>query len=197
MEIQIETERLILRIPSLDDLDRWTEMLTDAKAAQFIGGPQPRPVVWRMILSMVGAWHVTGVSMFSVIEKERGLWIGRIGPWQPLDWPGTEVGWGLHPDAWGKGYALEAAIASMDYAADSLGWTEIIHCINAENAPSQALARRLGSRILRQARLPAPYQHEVVDVWGQTRDEWTVNRAKITRPEEQTRDRPASHAPSA
>lgn len=177
MDINVETERLILRVPSLDDLDRWSEMFAHDQAARFIGGTQPRTVVWRMILQMVGAWHATGISMFSVIEKQSGQWIGRIGPWQPLEWPGTEVGWGLHPAAWGKGYALEAAIASMDYAVQTLGWTEIIHCINPENAPSQAVARRLGARVLRQARLPAPFQHEVVDVWGQTRDEWAVNRA--------------------
>ena len=33
--------------------------------------------------------------MFSVIEKDSGRWIGRIGPWQPEGWPGTEVGWSL------------------------------------------------------------------------------------------------------
>jgi RimJ/RimL family protein N-acetyltransferase len=156
-------------------------MAGDSTAARFIGGVQPRPVVWRMILQMIGAWHATGISMFSVIEKERGLWIGRVGPWQPLGWPGTEVGWGLHRDAWGRGYAFEAAIALMDYAFESLGWSEVIHCINPENTPSQALARRLGSRILRQARLPAPFEHEFVDVWGQSREEWAVNRATAAR----------------
>ena len=178
MEIRLETERLILRVPTLDDLDRWSEMSADTQAARFIGGTQPRPIVWRQILQVIGAWHVTGISMFSVIEKQSGQWIGRIGPWQPLGWPGTEVGWGLHPDAWGKGYAIEAAIASMDYAVETLEWTEIVHCINPENAPSQAVARRLGARVLRQAQLPAPLQHELVDVWGQTRDEWAANRAK-------------------
>ena len=178
MNIELETERLILRVPTLDDLARWAELAADPQASHFIGGTQPRPVVWRMILQMIGAWHVTGISMFSVIEKRRDTWIGRVGPWQPLEWPGTEVGWGLHPDAWGKGYALEAAIASVDYAVESLGWTEIIHCINPGNTPSEAVARRLGARILRQARLPAPFEHEVVNVWGQTRDDWAVNRAK-------------------
>ena len=172
MSVTLETERLILRVPSLDDLDRWAEMTADATAARFIGGVQPRPVVWRMILQMIGAWHATGISMFSVIEKARGVWIGRVGPWQPLGWPGTEVGWGLHPDAWGRGFALEAAIASMNYAFESLQWSEVIHCINPENAASRAVAQRLGARLLRQARLPAPFEHEFVDVWGQSREEW-------------------------
>lgn len=176
VEPVLETERLILRPPTVDDFERWAEMMADPVAAQFIGGVVPKPVAWRIVTQVRGAWALTGISMFSVIEKARNVWIGRVGPWQPFAWPGTEVGWGLHRDAWGKGYALEAAIAAMDYAFDSLGWTEVIHCINPENARSRALARRLGSTIQRQGRMPAPYDHETIDVWGQTRDEWARHR---------------------
>lgn len=168
----LETQRLLLRTPTLDDLDRWAEMMADPNSARFIGGPLPKPTVWRVIMQVAGSWQLTGISMFSVVEKQSGRWIGRIGPWQPLDWPGTEVGWGLHPDAWGKGYALEAAVASMDYAFDTLGWSEVVHCINPTNIASQNVAKRLGARILRQATLSAPFGDEHVDVWGQSRDEW-------------------------
>jgi RimJ/RimL family protein N-acetyltransferase len=171
----IETERLILRLPRLEDHDRLAEMMADAEVARFLGGMLPKSTSWRVVMQLAGAWELTGVSMFSVVEKERNLWIGRIGPWQPYGWPGTEVGWALHRDAWGKGYAVEAARAAMDYAIDVLGWTEIIHCINPENAASAAVARRLGSSILRQANLPAPFEHERVDVWGQTREDWLKN----------------------
>src|SRR5262245_7699840 len=88
---RLETERLILRVPALEDLDRWAEMMEDAEAARFLGGAMPKPVIWRQIMQMVGAWEVTGISMFSVIEKASGKWIGRVGPWQPFAWPGTEV----------------------------------------------------------------------------------------------------------
>lgn len=178
---RIETGRLILRVPSLDDLDRWAEMHADADAVRFIGGAQPRSIVWRTIMQTIGAWHATGISMFSVIEKERGRWIGRVGPWCPLDWPGTEVEWGLHRDAWGNGYALEAARAAIDYAFDTLGWTEVVHCIDPENTRSQALARRLGARVLRQDRMPAPFDANVIDVWGQTRAEWTARQGHDAR----------------
>ncbi|WP_010184248.1 GNAT family N-acetyltransferase [Sphingomonas sp. PAMC 26605] len=46
-----------------------------------------------------------GFSMFSVIERKTGAWVGRIGPWQPEGWPGTEVGWGVAAAFAGKRYA--------------------------------------------------------------------------------------------
>jgi hypothetical protein len=101
--------------------------------------------VWRILMTCAGAWSLTGVCFFSIIEKETGQWIGRIGPWFPHQWPGTEVGWSLHRDAMGKGYALEAAVASMDYAVDVLGWDDIIHTIDPGNVASAKLAERLGS----------------------------------------------------
>jgi RimJ/RimL family protein N-acetyltransferase len=177
----IETERLVLRPPLIEDFERWAEMMADADAARFIGGVLPKPVAWRVVAQVRGAWALTGISMFSVIEKARNTWIGRVGPWQPYAWPGPEVGWALHRDAWGNGYALEAAVAAMDYAFDTLGWPEVVHCINPENLSSQALARRLGSAIQRQAKMPPPLDQETIDVWGQTRDEWRRNRERGSR----------------
>ncbi len=176
----LETDRLILRVPTLDDLDRWAEMMADADAARFIGGVAPKPVVWRMIMQMVGAWDVTGISMFSVVEKKSGRWIGRVGPWQPFAWPGTEVGWGLHPDAWGKGFAVEAAAAAMSYAFDVLQWTTVIHLVNPENVRSRRVAERLGSTLQGHTRMPAPYDGELSEVWGQSRDEWRLNRSRVS-----------------
>lgn len=174
---RLETERLVLRPPSLDDFDRWAEMMEDPRAARYIGGVAPPPATWRAIMLMAGAWALTGMAMFSVIEKASGRWIGRIGPWWPHGWPGPEVGYGLHPDAWGKGYAVEAATATMDYAFDVLGWPEVIHCINPQNAASQRVAGRLGSTFRGMSRMPAPFEDDEVEIWGQTREAWRLRKA--------------------
>lgn len=172
----LETERLILRPTALADFPRWAEMMADPEAARFIGGAQAAPAAWRGLMTMAGAWALTGVAMFSVIEKATGLWVGRLGPWTPEGWPGTEVGWGLHPDAQGKGYGAEGAAATLDYAFDVLGWTEVIHCIDPDNVPSQRLAERLGSTNLGPTKLPPPFEDAPVDRWGQTRDQWRARR---------------------
>lgn len=57
----------------------------------------------------------------------------------------TEIGWHLHPDAWGKGYATEAATAVMSYAARS-GINQVLAVTYPENVASQAVCRRLGMR---------------------------------------------------
>ena len=113
--------------------------------------------------------------MYESEGAAEGRFLGRIGPWSPADWPGTEVGWGLRVDAQGRGYALEAAAACMDFAFDRLGWTEAIHTILPDNAASRRVATRLGSSKLRQAVLPAPL-HKLTDVWGQTREQWRARR---------------------
>ena len=172
----LETERLILRPTAMEDFPRWAELMADAEAARFIGGVQASSTAWRGLMTMAGAWALTGVAMFSVIEKASGLWVGRLGPWTPDGWPGTEVGWGLHPDAQGKGYGVEGATAAIDYAFDVLGWTEVIHCIDPDNVPSQRLAERLGSTNLGPTRLPPPFETVPVDRWGQTRDQWKARR---------------------
>ena len=79
----IETERLILRPTALEDFPRWAEFQADAETTRFIGGPKTPPETWRILMSVAGAWSLTGVSFFSVIEKASGQWVGRLGPWRP------------------------------------------------------------------------------------------------------------------
>jgi RimJ/RimL family protein N-acetyltransferase len=168
----IETERLILRPPLAEDLDGWAELAGDAEAARFIGGVQPRAGAWRSMAAMAGSWALHGFGMFSVIEKESGRWIGRLGPWRPEGWPGTEIGWGLVRAAWGKGYATEGAIAATGWALDALGWDDIVHCIDPANSASARVAERLGSVRRGTGRLPAPFDSEEIDIWGQSAAEW-------------------------
>jgi RimJ/RimL family protein N-acetyltransferase len=168
----IETERLILRPPLAEDFEPWAALYADEEAMRHLGGPVGRSPAWRAMCAMAGAWALHGFAMFSVVERATGRWIGRLGPWRPESWPGPEVGWALSPAVWGRGYAGEGASAAIDWAFDALDWDEVIHCIAPANAKSQAVAKKLGSRKLRVGRMPAPYDHDEVDIWGQTRAEW-------------------------
>jgi RimJ/RimL family protein N-acetyltransferase len=168
----LQTERLILRVPRQADLDGWAELMGDEENSRFIGGPMPRAAAWRSLATVAGSWSLKGFGMFSVVEKSSGRWIGRLGPWQPEGWPGTEVGWGLLRSAWGRGYAREGAEAAIDWAFRRLGWTEVIHTIDPANVASQQLAARLGATNIGAGKLPPPLDHLAVDIWQQTRERW-------------------------
>ncbi|WP_395647168.1 GNAT family N-acetyltransferase [Terricaulis sp.] len=177
----LETARLILRPPTQADFDGFAGMAAEAETMRFIGGLAPRDGAWRAMASLTGSWVLLGYSMFSVIEKASGRWIGRLGPWRPGgeqgSWPGPEVGWALNAAAQGKGYAREGATAAIDWAFDALGWDHVIHCIDKRNAPSIALAEKLGSTLQREdVQLAPPFEMHTVDIYGQTRDAWRARK---------------------
>jgi RimJ/RimL family protein N-acetyltransferase len=173
------TERLILRPASAEDFEGWADFHADPETMRFLGGVQSRSEAWRSLCAMTGAWSIRGFAMFSMIRRDTGEWIGRTGPWYPEGWPAREIGWGIAKAHSGKGYAQEAATASMNYAFDVLRWDAVIHVIDPENAPSIALAQRLGSQNQGPTRLPEPFHEFKLDAYGQTREEWKMRISEI------------------
>ena len=115
----IETGRLKLRQWRGADVAPNTAMLSDPGTARFITG-DGKPVTdelvgWRNAAIMSGHWALHGFGMFVVEEKSTGKFVGRVGPWFPPTWPGFEVGWGIAGEFRGKGYAVEAARAAIDW----------------------------------------------------------------------------------
>ena len=100
---RLETARLTLRPPLLEDLDGWAEFQADEESTRWIGGVKSRSESWRGLMQVAGSWSLLGFGMFSVLERDTGRWVGRVGPLHPEDWPGDEVGWGIARDAWGRG----------------------------------------------------------------------------------------------
>jgi RimJ/RimL family protein N-acetyltransferase len=148
----------------------YTAMLADPPTARFIT-VDGQPVVddmtgWRHAVVMAGHWVLHGAGMFVVEEKASGKFAGRVGPWSPPGWPGFEVGWGIAKEFRGKGYAVEAARASIDWAFATFDVQRIVHCIDRENTASQAVARRLGASPERE-----------IELFGHTAELWVTRRA--------------------
>jgi len=139
----LETARLRLRAPSLDDLDAECAFFASDRAAH-VGGPKARNEVWRMLATIVGHWVFRGYGFWAVEEKATGAYCGRVGLWFPLEWPEPEIGWNLMAGAEGRGIAREAALAARGYAYGTLGWTTAISLISHGNDRSIRLAERLG-----------------------------------------------------
>src|ERR1700756_1968109 len=168
----IETKRLILRTWREADIAPNTTMLSDPETARYITADH-KPVTdelngWRNAAVMAGHWGLHGFGMFVVGEKASGQYVGRVGPWCPPRWPGFEVGWGIAKEFRGKGYATEAARASIIWVFENLAVDRIVHCIEPDNVGSRGVAERLGATVEGRAEL---FGHPV-DLWVTTCDRW-------------------------
>jgi RimJ/RimL family protein N-acetyltransferase len=144
---ELTTPRLVLRMFRADDLDAYAAMCADPEVMRHIGagGPVGPDVAWRHMALFLGEWALHGHGMWAVQERASGRLIGRAGFLDPVGWPGCELGWLLARDAWGQGYAFEAARAAIDHGRAQLGLGELISLIRPDNARSIALAERLGA----------------------------------------------------
>lgn len=177
--MELVTPRLLLRPPVAADFPAWEAFCADARTMEHLGGVQHPADAWRSFASMVGAWALGTPAMFSVIERETGEWVGRIGPWQPYLWPCREVGWGILARYEGRAYALEVAVASLDHAFGNLAWETVSHLVADANTRSRALAERLGAVAVGPATMPGSLGSEQVTEWRQHRDDWLARRARF------------------
>jgi RimJ/RimL family protein N-acetyltransferase len=144
----IATERLVLRPFREDDVDAYAAVLQtpQVRASLHLPDDVGREQAWLGIAQQLGQWELRGTGQWALEEKATGVFVGRAGmhcPDRP-EWPGIEIGWALHPDRWGRGYATEAGAASVEYAFAHHDVDAIYSCILHENTRSQAVARRLG-----------------------------------------------------
>jgi RimJ/RimL family protein N-acetyltransferase len=140
----------VLREFELRDLDYFLTFFGDAEASQHVGGPSGRENTWRRMLAAAGLWHMTGIGMWVVAEKDGGPAIGHVGFFDflrgcdpPIEGE-AEMGWILAPQAHGKGYALEACEAILDWFDDHFEAQRIWALISPGNEASMKLAIKLG-----------------------------------------------------
>lgn len=145
----LTTQRLRLRPFREADHTPYAAMCADEEVMRHIGsgGPVDGDVAWRQMALFLGAWALRGHGMWALEERVSKRLIGRVGFLDPPGWPGCELGWLLAREAWGQGYAFEAARAARDYGRDALGLGELISLIRPDNIRSIALAQRLGATL--------------------------------------------------
>ncbi len=162
-----ETERLLIRPPTGDDLAGWTEFYADPGAMRLLGGPQPPEVAWRGLAAAMGSWELKGFGYFSILEKETASWVGYAGPWHPEGWPGPEVAGGFLTRAQLMGYGVEAASVIAEWVFEDLGWEHVVHCIDPRNAGAIRTVQRFGSRRIGPSGIGG-----ASELYGQTREEF-------------------------
>jgi RimJ/RimL family protein N-acetyltransferase len=155
-----------------DDLDAYLAIIQTDEVRHWLRmrGEVGRFDAWAGMAAWLGQWELRGTGQWALEEKSSGVLVGRAGTHRPErhDWPGTEIGWTLHPEQWGKGFATEAGARARDYAFDVMGLDEVFSCILPSNTRSAAVAERLGFEILEQ-RAMSVLPDEPMNIWHLTR----------------------------
>ena len=149
-EFKFATERLILRDWRDEDWTPFWEGTNTSAVMRWLGGvcdDAAKAAAQERILSYS---RENGHTFWAVERKDDGAILGFCGLKRSNQKGGPigmmEVGWRLRQDAWGKGYAKEAARASLDQAFDHFGTDEVIAMTVQGNTPSWGLMLRLGMR---------------------------------------------------
>ena len=128
----IETDRLILRDWREEDIDPFIRHTNVEPVMRWLGGVQTDAHLRDIIRTRLMRWQAErGFTFWAVERKSDGALLGFCGL-KIADSPGSpiegeyEVGWRLREDAWGQGYAKEAAIASLDFAFERLGAQRVV-----------------------------------------------------------------------
>lgn len=143
----METDRLRLRAWRLEDVDAMAAINADPRVGDWLGGVIDTEETRAQLQAYVYRWEERGFGLWAVEERTTGRLLGRTGLMHWDDWTASphdaEIGWTLAPDAWGRGYATEAARAVLDWATAQPGLRTIISITRPDNAASRRVMEKL------------------------------------------------------
>ncbi|HZY97950.1 MAG TPA: GNAT family N-acetyltransferase [Candidatus Baltobacteraceae bacterium] len=174
---ELHTERLRLRRYRKDDFESAFRLTNDPRVMRYYPAPFDRDRVTRMLENVLRSYDERGYSVLVVERATDGAYLGQIGllHWDDVDGrEDVEVAYMLVPEAWGAGYATEAARACRDWAFEQLGADRVVSFISVENEPSMRVAERNGMtrlKRLNENRLGIP-----IYVYAIARDDWESTR---------------------
>jgi RimJ/RimL family protein N-acetyltransferase len=168
MNAVLETAHLTLREMSLADLDFVAEMLAHPEVVRFWPKCFDRDEAAEWVRRQQARYTKDGVGYWLLLDRATGRPVGQAGL-LVLQVDGTEeigLGYIIHRPFWRRGFAVEAAAGSLEYAVNELGRNRVVALVRPENLPSQAVARKLGMQVEKRTH-HADYEHLVfVKIFG-------------------------------
>jgi RimJ/RimL family protein N-acetyltransferase len=149
MAQRLLTERLALRPWSTDDAGAAVGAYGDAEVARWLAPAMDRvhdPAAMRLVLQQwvaEDARMISPAGRWAIELRQEGRLIGgaTLLPLPPDE--EFEIGWQLHPDAWGHGYATETGLALARWAFEQ-GIEQVVAVVRPANTRAVAVVRRIG-----------------------------------------------------
>ena len=150
----LKTPRLTLSPPTLDDFEDSRAMWADPLVTRHVGGrPFTEEESWTRLMRARGLWEVLCFGYWAVRETATGRYVGEVGfadlrrELEPILYGLPEMGWVLTAWSHGQGFGTEAVEAGLAWIDETLAPPVVPCIINVANAPSIALATKVGFRV--------------------------------------------------
>lgn len=178
MKIHLETERLLMRDLMDEDVSGMFEMDSDAEVHKYLGNKPIATIAQaqKYIDSIKQQYIENGIGRWAVVEKENGNFIGWSGFKFITDEIGGrsnfyDLGYRFIKKYWGKGYATEIAVASLNYGFTKLGYNEICAMADVGHIASNAILKKIG--LVKQNEFT--YDGTLHNFYSLTKSEWKNN----------------------
>lgn len=168
----LETKRLELQEIALGDAPFLFQLLNTPTWLQFIGDRGIKTMKDAENYAqnnMIASYQKNGFGLYLVKLKENKVSIGLCGLIKRPTLENVDIGFALMPEYEGKGYAYEAAAATMEYAQNKLSLTKIVAITVRENERSLKLLHKLGLRFEKIVKWPDSGEELMLLSWEQER----------------------------
>jgi len=152
----LETDRLLLRLQTVDDVPALVALWSDPDVTRHLGGPRERRFLEEEFGKTARDPEPERFDLWPVIEKVTGLLVGHCGLLDK-DIEGTvevELVYIIRAASWGMGYASEIAAAIRDHAFRVMGMRRLVALIEPSNTGSERVAVKVGMRFDREVPRP-------------------------------------------
>jgi ribosomal-protein-alanine N-acetyltransferase len=147
-DVDITTERLLLRRWRDADLEPAARMCADPEVMRHFVAPLTTEQTEGMIGRLEAHFEQHGFGVWALERGDDGAFLGFTGlptiAYEAHFTPAVEIGWRLAREAWGHGYATEAARACVHHAFDVLQLDELVSVTVPANVRSRAVMERIG-----------------------------------------------------
>ena len=188
-QINLESERLLLRPLSLDDTAMATALFTDPDVVRFVCDLSTPDAIAAQIHTNIGRGAGGRIGIWSATRKDTGEKIGSCVllpvpiEEDDTDWSQVvedcypegeiEVGYLLRPQAWGQGFATEICQRLLRFGFEMTSLCEIVATTDPENTASQHVLAKCG---LRSEGLQRAYATDDCSFFRIKRDEWVARQ---------------------
>jgi RimJ/RimL family protein N-acetyltransferase len=145
---RLQTERLLLREWRTSDLEPFAALNADPAVMEHFVAPLSREASDGLVARVRAGWAANGYGLWAVERTTDGRFLGFTGlalhTFDAPFTPAVEIGWRFAAEAWGHGYATEAATAAVRFGFETVRLDEILSWTTVANQPSRRVMKRLG-----------------------------------------------------